>query len=160
MALDSAACYQAVLARDARFDGHFFTAVTTTGIYCRPVCRVRAPRATNCRFFASAPLAEAAGFRPCLRCRPELAPAALPRWSTQDASQMLAAQAMMLLDTVDTAADSPLRTSELAARLGVSDRHLRRILVQHLGVTPLQYRQTRQAAAVRHEPVDVAHRRT
>ncbi len=144
MALDSAACYQAVLARDARFDGHFFTAVTTTGIYCRPVCRVRAPRATNCRFFASAPLAEAAGFRPCLRCRPELAPAALPRWSTQDASQMLAAQAMMLLDTVDTAADSPLRTSELAARLGVSDRHLRRILVQHLGVTPLQYRQTRR----------------
>ena len=142
--LDSAACYQAVLARDARFDGHFFTAVTTTGIYCRPVCKVRAPRAGNCRFFSSAARAEAAGFRPCLRCRPELAPAALPHWSTQDASEILAAQAVQLLDKADALPEGPLGVGELAARLGVSDRHLRRILARHLGVTPVQYRQTRR----------------
>ena len=143
-ALDSAACYQALLSRDARFDGQFFTAVKTTGIYCRPVCKVRAPLAKNCLFFASAARAEAAGFRPCLRCRPELAPAAVPRWSTQDASQILAAQATQLLDSAESLTDAPLRVSDLAARLGVSARHLRRILAQHLGVSPLQYRQTRR----------------
>jgi len=142
--LDPAACYQAVLSRDARFDGHFFTAVKTTGIYCRPVCKVRAPLAKNCLFFASAARAEGAGFRPCLRCRPELAPAALPHWSTQDASQILAMQAMQLLDGAEALADAPLRVADLATRLGVSERHLRRILVQHLGVTPSQYRQTRR----------------
>lgn len=142
--LDSAACYQALLARDARFDGQFFTAVKTTGIYCRPVCKVRTPLAKNCVFFASAARAEASGFRPCLRCRPELAPAARPHWSTQDASQILAAQAKQLLDRAEAITDGPLRMTELAARLGVSDRHLRRILAQHLGVTPSQYRQTRR----------------
>ncbi len=142
--LDPAACYQAVLSRDARFDGHFFTAVRTTGIYCRPVCKVRAPLAKNCLFFASAARAEAAGFRPCLRCRPELAPAALPHWSTQDASQILAMQAMQLLDSAEALADAPLQIADLAARLGVSERHVRRILAQHLGVTPSQYRQTRR----------------
>ena len=142
--LDSAACYQAVLSRDARFDGHFYTAVKTTGIYCRPVCKVRAPRAKNCLFFASAARAEAAGFRPCLRCRPELAPAALPHWSTQDASQVLALQAMQLLDGADYLADDAQRLSDLARRLGISERHMRRVLTQYLGVTPSQYRQTRR----------------
>ena len=142
--LDPAACYQAVLSRDARFDGHFFTAVRTTGIYCRPVCKVRTPLAKNCLFFASAARAEGAGFRPCLRCRPELAPAALPHWSTQDASQILALQAMQLLDSTEALTDVPLRIADLAARLGVSERHMRRILAQHLGVTPSQYRQTRR----------------
>ncbi len=142
--LDPASCYQALLSRDARFDGHFFTAVKTTGIYCRPVCKVRAPLAKNCLFFASAARAEAAGFRPCLRCRPELAPAPLPHWSTQDASQILATQAMQMLDSAEALADAPLRVADLATRLGVSERHLRRILVQHLGVTPSQYRQTRR----------------
>lgn len=142
--LDPATCYQAALSRDARFDGHFFTAVTTTGIYCRPVCKVRAPLAKNCLFFASAARAEAAGFRPCLRCRPELAPAALPHWSTQDASQLLALQAMQLIDSADALADTPPRIADLAARLGVSERHMRRVLAQHLGVTPSQYRQTRR----------------
>jgi len=142
--LDPAACYQALLSRDARFDGHFFTAVRTTGIYCRPVCKVRTPMAKNCLFFASAARAEAAGFRPCLRCRPELAPAALPHWSTQDASQILAAQAVQLLDSAEALAEAPLRVADLATRLGVSERHLRRILAQHLGVTPSQYRQTRR----------------
>ncbi|MCX7155656.1 MAG: helix-turn-helix domain-containing protein [Rhodocyclales bacterium] len=142
--LDPAACYQAVLSRDARFDGHFFTAVKTTGIYCRPVCKVRSPLAKNCLFFASAARAEGAGFRPCLRCRPELAPAALTHWSTQDASQILAMQAMQLLDSAEALADAPLRIADLAARLGVSERHMHRILTQHLGVTPSQYRQTRR----------------
>ena len=142
--LDPAACYQALLSRDARFDGHFFTAVKTTGIYCRPVCKVRAPLAKNCLFFASAARAEAGAFRPCLRCRPELAPAALPHWSTQDASQILATQAMQILDSAEALTDAPLRVADLAARLGVSERHLRRILAQHLGVTPAQYRQTRR----------------
>ena len=133
-----------MLSRDARFDGHFFTAVKTTGIYCRPVCRVRAPLAKNCLFFASAARAEAAGFRPCLRCRPELAPGALRPWSTQDASQILAVQALALLDNAERLEQAPLRTGDLAMRLGVSERHLRRILLQHLGVTPLQYRQTQR----------------
>lgn len=145
--LDPAACYQAVLARDARFDGHFFTAVKTTGIYCRPVCKVRAPLAKNCLFFASAARAEGAGFRPCLRCRPELAPAApttMAHWSTQDASQILALQAMQLLDGSEALADAPLSIADLAERLGVSERHMRRILARYLGVTPSQYRQTRR----------------
>jgi AraC family transcriptional regulator of adaptative response / DNA-3-methyladenine glycosylase II len=139
--LDPAACYQALLSRDARFDGQFFTAVRTTGIYCRPVCRVRTPLRKNCAFYASAAHAEAAG---CLRCRPELAPAALPHWSTQDASQILAAQAAQLFDRTESLADAPLHMPDIAARLGVSERHLRRILAQHLGVSPSQYRQTRR----------------
>ena len=86
------ACYRALQARDARFDGRFFTGVTSTGIYCRPVCSVRLPKRENCRFFAHAARAESAGFRPCLRCRPELAPGT-PHWSIQDASGILAHQA-------------------------------------------------------------------
>jgi AraC family transcriptional regulator of adaptative response / DNA-3-methyladenine glycosylase II len=74
MTLDADACFKALAARDARFDGRFYVGVSTTGIYCRPVCNVRMPRRENCRFFASAAAAEARGFRPCLRCRPELAP--------------------------------------------------------------------------------------
>ena len=80
--------YLALQARDARFDGHFFTGVTSTGIYCRPVCAVRTPRRENCRFFALAAQAESAGFRPCLRCRPELAPQSAP-WTLQDAGAIL-----------------------------------------------------------------------
>ena len=91
------ACYLALKARDARFDGCFFTGVTSTGIYCRPVCSVRAPKRENCRFFNLAAQAESAGFRPCLRCRPELAPHSVV-WSIQDASYILAHQAARLLD--------------------------------------------------------------
>src|SRR5262252_3492458 len=74
MTLDSAVCYRALRARDARFDGRFFVAVSSTRIYCRPVCTVKPPKRENCRFFPSAAAAEAGGYRPCLRCRPELAP--------------------------------------------------------------------------------------
>ena len=101
-ALESDACYLAMKTHDARFDGSFFTAVTSTGIYCRPVCRVKLPRRENCRFFRHAAQAEAAGFRPCLRCRPELAPRAsgAASWSTEDASRILAQQAARLLDAL------------------------------------------------------------
>ena len=138
------AYYKALQARDARFDGCFFTGVTSTGIYCRPVCKVRAPKPENCRFFEHAAQAEAAGFRPCMRCRPELAPHSLI-WSTQDASHTLALQAAHLLDGALTANASNLPSvAQVAVRLGVSDRHLRRIFEAHLGVSPLQYLQTRR----------------
>jgi len=93
-------CYLALKAKDARFDGRFFTGVTSTGIYCRPVCRVRTPLRKNCRFFGHAAQAESAGFRPCLRCRPELAPHSVA-WCIQDASYILAHQAARLLDETD-----------------------------------------------------------
>jgi AraC family transcriptional regulator of adaptative response / DNA-3-methyladenine glycosylase II len=137
------ACYLALKARDARFDGCFFTGVTSTGIYCRPVCRVRTPKRENCRFFGHAAQAESAGFRPCLRCRPELAPHA-PRWSIQDAGDMLAQQAAQLLDEPEAWNGEAPSVEQLAQRLGVSDRHLRRLFEARLGVSPLQYLQTRR----------------
>ena len=136
-------CYLAMKARDARFDGCFFTGVTSTGIYCRPVCKVRLPRRENCRFFDHAAQAEQAGFRPCLRCRPELAPNSM-RWSTQDASSMLARQAVRLLDEPDAWRAGVPVLEQLAARLGVSDRHVRRIFESEFGVSPVQYLQTRR----------------
>jgi AraC family transcriptional regulator of adaptative response / DNA-3-methyladenine glycosylase II len=147
--LDADACYGALKTHDARFDGQFFTAVTSTGIYCRPVCRVKLPRRENCRFFRHAAQAEAAGFRPCLRCRPELAPHAM-RWSVQDAAQTLADQAARLIDTPDAWPHAALPgAAHLAARLGVSDRHLRRLFERRFGVSPLQYLQTRRLLAAR-----------
>ncbi|AVT12877.1 DNA-3-methyladenine glycosylase 2 family protein [Paracidovorax avenae] len=140
--------YLALAARDARFDGRFFTGVTSTGIYCRPVCAVRTPRRENCRFFALAAQAENAGFRPCLRCRPELAPR-VPAWSVQDARSILVREALRFLDA-EGAWDAPAAGSgsapiqRLAARLGVSDRHLRRVFEAALGISPLQYLQTRR----------------
>jgi len=146
------ACYLALRSRDARFDGRFFTGVTSTGIYCRPVCAVRTPRRENCLFFRHAAQAERAGFRPCLRCRPELAPMgmALP-WSAQDAGSILAMQAAQLIDEPQAwdggagAGEGGLM-ARVAARLGVSDRHLRRLFEAQLGVSPLQYLQTRRPA--------------
>jgi len=142
---DDDARYLALKARDARFDGRFFTGVTSTGIYCRPVCAVRTPRRENCRFFTLAAQAEGAGFRPCLRCRPELAPQAAP-WSVQDASGILARQALRLLDAPESWSEPEggALVARLAARLGVSDRHLRRIFEAALGISPLQYLQTRR----------------
>ncbi len=153
--------YLAVLARDARFDGHFFTAVTSTGIYCRPVCAVRTPRRENCRFYALAAQAESAGFRPCLRCRPEVAPQAMV-WSVQDASGILVQQAVRLLDAPDLWPHPPSTPGEsatvarLAQRLGVSDRHLRRIFEAALGVSPLQYLQTRRLLTAKQLLTDTA----
>lgn len=137
------ACYVALQARDARFDGRFFIGVTSTGIYCRPVCKVRIPRRENCRFFGHAAQAENAGFRPCLRCRPELAPHSVV-WSIQDASYILAHQAVRLMDEPEAWSGELPSVEQLAARLGVSDRHLRRIFEAHFGVSPVQYLQTRR----------------
>ncbi len=136
---DDEARYLALRARDARFDGRFFTGVTSTGIYCRPVCAVRTPRRENCRFFTLAAQAESAGFRPCLRCRPELAPQALA-WSVQDASGILVRPALRMLDAPQSwgACECCAFVAQLAARLGVSDRHLRRIFEAALGISPLQ----------------------
>ena len=127
--------YRALLSRDARFDGRFFVGVTSTGIYCRPVCRVRAPKPENCLFFATAMQAEAANFRPCLRCRPENAPG----WSTTDASGVLAHQAVRL---IEQGVEGNL--AALSRRLGVTDRHLRRLFKDRFGVTPGQYLRTRR----------------
>ena len=137
------ACYLALKARDARFDGSFFTAVTSTGIYCRPVCKVRTPKRENCRFYTHAAQAESAGFRPCLRCRPELAPHELT-WSTQDASSILAQQAARMMDIPTTWHTGDASVQQLASRLGISDRHLRRIFEAQFGISPLQYLQTRR----------------
>lgn len=158
-ALDGDAAYRALLARDARLDGRLFVGVTSTGIYCRPICRVRTPRRENCRFFETPAQAEAAAFRPCLKCRPEIAPGAGFAWSVMDASRTLAQQAAQLLaahadasgfdGAADSAADSAAddaaaSVAALARRLGVSDRHLRRIFAAEHGVTPQQYLQTRR----------------
>ena len=143
MLLDPDAAYDVLKARDARFDGRLFVGVTSTGIYCRPVCRVRTPRRENCRFFATPALAEAARFRPCLKCRPETAPGPAVPWSTMDASRTLALQAAHWLDT-RVGDGRPPAIAALAERLGVSDRHLRRIFAAEHGVTPLQYLQTRR----------------
>jgi len=137
MTLDRETCYQAVLSRDRRFDGWFFVAVTSTGIYCRPVCPVRPPKFANCRFYANAALAEHAGFRPCLRCRPELAPG----HGLLDVSAPLAQAAAALIDG-GFLNDSNL--TALAARIGVSARHLRRIFEAEFGVSPIDYAQTQR----------------
>ena len=135
--LDHAGCYDALQARDARFDGRFFVGVSSTGIYCRPVCAVRLPRRENCSFFASAAAAEAGGYRPCLRCRPELAPG----FAAIDAPAAIARRAASLIED-GSLADEGLEG--LARRVGVTDRHLRRVFAAQFGVSPVQYAQTQR----------------
>jgi AraC family transcriptional regulator, regulatory protein of adaptative response / DNA-3-methyladenine glycosylase II len=142
-ALASLACYQAMKSHDARFDGRFFVAVSSTRIYCRPVCRVKLPKFENCRFFDLAAQAESHGYRPCMRCRPELAPRNLP-WTTHDASSTLSLQAARWLDEPSAWQGDNPSISQLAKYLGVSDRHVRRIFEAHFGISPLQYLQTRR----------------
>ena len=129
------AYYAALKAHDSRFDGRFFVGVSSTGIYCRPVCRVKTPKEENCTFYNSAASAEANGYRPCLKCRPELAPGIAPI----DATAHLARKAARLIES-DLSYDSSLE--ELAQLLGVTDRHLRRVFVAEYGVAPVQYKQT------------------
>src|SRR5262245_15672104 len=138
MHLDRRACDRARRSRDARFDGRFFIAVTTTRIYCRPICPARAPNDEHIRYFPTAAAAEAAGFRPCLRCRPEAAPGT-PAWT---GTSSVVSRALRLID--DGALDQD-RVAGLAARVGVTDRHLRRLFLRHLGATPLQVALTRRA---------------
>jgi AraC family transcriptional regulator of adaptative response / DNA-3-methyladenine glycosylase II len=137
MHLDPDTCYQTILAKDRRFDGWFFVGVSSTGVYCRPVCPVRAPKRQNCHFFANAAAAERAGFRPCLRCRPELAPGN----GLLDVSSRLARAAAALVE------EGFLNTgslADLAGRVGVTDRHLRRIFDAEFGVTVFEFAQTQK----------------
>ncbi|MEO7151578.1 MAG: Ada metal-binding domain-containing protein [Burkholderiaceae bacterium] len=143
MDIDSDIGYEAVKARDARFDGRLYVGVTSTRIYCRPICRVRTPRRENCRYFETAAQAEAATFRPCLKCRPEIAPGPGLAWTAMDASRTLAQQAAQALDAQAASGEAPGLAS-LAQRMGVSDRHLRRIFAVEHGVTPIQYVHTRR----------------
>ncbi len=143
MTIDGDAAYRVLLAHDARFDGRLFVGVTSTGVYCRPICRVRMPARRNCRFFDTPAQAEAASFRPCLKCRPEIAPGPGLPWTVMDASRTLARQAASALDEAVASGDAP-SVADHAAKLGVSDRHLRRIFFTEHGVTPLQYVQTRR----------------
>ncbi len=137
MDIDPAVCYRAMLARDARYDGHFFICVRTTGIYCRPICPARPPRFENCVFVPTAAAAQAAGFRPCLRCRPESSPDfGAWRGTSATVSRALLLIESGALDDGDVAA--------LAARLGVGERQLRRLFRRHLGASPVAVAQTRR----------------
>ncbi|WP_240492892.1 DNA-3-methyladenine glycosylase 2 family protein [Candidatus Terasakiella magnetica] len=138
MNLEHDICYQALKTRDARFDGRFFTGVSSTGIFCRPICPASTPKPENCTFYPSASAAINAGFRPCLRCRPESAPAS-PAWLGTEATVR---RALRLIE--DGALDDGQSLSELCARLGIGERHLRRLFQSHLGASPKQIAQTRR----------------
>jgi AraC family transcriptional regulator of adaptative response / DNA-3-methyladenine glycosylase II len=137
MYLDREACYRALLTRDARFDGRFFVAVKTTGIYCRPICPVRQPKLEHIIFMPTAAAAQEAGFRPCLRCRPETSPD-LAAWhgtsSTVSRAMALIAAGALNDDSVE----------RLASRLGLGERQLRRLFREHIGASPKAVAQTRR----------------
>jgi AraC family transcriptional regulator, regulatory protein of adaptative response / DNA-3-methyladenine glycosylase II len=135
--LDRAALDRARLSRDPRFDGRFFIAVTSTGVYCRPVCPVRSPKKCNVRYYPTAAAAAEAGFRPCLRCRPEAAPGT-PAWLGTSA---VVRRALRLIQ--DGALDES-SVAALAARLGIGPRHLHRLFLQHVGASPITVAQTRR----------------
>ena len=135
--LEAAPCYRALTAKDARFDGVFFVGVTTTGIYCRPVCPARTPRRERCRFFRTGAEAEREGFRACFRCRPERAPAAAP-----SASPLVAGAAAR----IEQGALCDGSVDDLAADLGVSARHLRRAMHAELGISPIELAEARRLA--------------
>ncbi len=137
MHLDRDACYRALVTRDARFDGQFFTAVRTTRIYCRPICPARTPKLENIVFMPSAAAAQAAGFRPCLRCRPETSPD-LPAWYGTSSTVSRA----MALIAAGGLNDRPV--DGLAGRLGIGERQLRRLFQKHLGASPAAVAQTRR----------------
>jgi AraC family transcriptional regulator of adaptative response / DNA-3-methyladenine glycosylase II len=138
MVADDRRLYRALAARDARFDGVFFVGVTSTGIYCRPICPARTPKSSNCRFFATPPEAEQAGFRPCLRCRPELAPGSAP---VDDAARIAA---LMVERLETTGADERRGLEAIADEFELSSRQVRRIVRQELGVPPIQLLLTRR----------------
>src|SRR5690349_11905674 len=138
MTSDAAALYSALVARDPRFDGVFYVGVTSTGIYCRPVCTARTPRASNCRFFDSPEAAEKARFRPCLRCRPELAPGRAP---VDDAQRI----ASLLVHRIEEGLpEGEAGLEAVAARFGYSSRQIRRIVQKELGVSPIELVLTRR----------------
>lgn len=136
---DREICYRALQTRDVRFDGLLFVGVTSTGVYCRPVCPARTPKFQNCRFFGSAAAAQEGGFRPCLRCRPETAPD-LASWhgTSNTVSRALALIADGVLDSEEAT------VARLSERLGVGERQLRRLFLKHLGASPAAVAQTRR----------------
>jgi AraC family transcriptional regulator of adaptative response / DNA-3-methyladenine glycosylase II len=137
MDMDRTACYRAISTRDARFDGRLFVGVKTTGVYCRPICPARTPKFENVSFYLSAAAAQEAGFRPCLRCRPETSPdLAFWRGTTNTVSRALALIEAGGLDEADVEA--------LASRLGVGARQLRRLFHKHVGASPIAVAQTRR----------------
>lgn len=133
--LDFEECERARVARDRRYDGRFFTGVRTTRIYCRPVCPVRPAKGANVTFFPSASAAESAGFRPCLRCRPETAPFS-PAWNGSRATVERA------LRLIEAGALDGGGVADLAERLGIGPRHLSRLFRRHLGAAPTQIART------------------
>lgn len=137
MNLDIDSCYRALLAHDPRFDGAFFVGVSSTKIYCRTVCTAKAPRRENCTFYISAAAAEQAGFRPCLRCRPELAPGN----ARIDAVSRLAAAAA---SRIEDGALTERNIEDLAGEMGITDRHLRRVIRHEYGVSPIELAQTQR----------------
>src|SRR5262245_33230554 len=138
LALDLRACDRARLARDRRFDGRFFTGVLTTRVYCRPVCPVKPAKSRNVVFFPTAAAAERAGFRPCLRCRPEAAPGT-PAWRGAGAS---VSRALRLIERGFL--DDGRSVEDLALALGMTGRHLRRLFLCHAGASPLAVATTRR----------------
>ena len=149
MPLDPDACYRALTTHDSRFDGRFFVGVSSTRIYCRPVCNVRLPRRENCHFFASAAAAEVGGYRPCMRCRPELAPGN----ASIDAVARLAQGAV---DLIENGALEAGGIEHLSARVGVTSRHLRRIFDTEFGVSPIEYAQTQRLLLAKRLLTDTA----
>jgi AraC family transcriptional regulator of adaptative response / DNA-3-methyladenine glycosylase II len=149
LTLDRESCYAIFCSHDARFDGRVFIGVKTTGIYCRPVCRVRTPRAENCLFFPSAAAAEAQGFRPCLKCRPERVPGEAP----VDAPARTARRAAAIIEEDEHAANN---VACLAQLLHISERQLRRIFENEYGVSPVRYLQTRKLLLAKNLLTDTA----
>jgi AraC family transcriptional regulator, regulatory protein of adaptative response / methylated-DNA-[protein]-cysteine methyltransferase len=138
IALDWRRCDRARIARDARFDGWFFTGVRTTRIYCRPTCPVKPAKSRNVVFFPTAAAAERAGFRSCLRCRPETAPGT-PAWRGAAAT---VARALRLIEAGYL--DDGKRVEDLADMLGMTARHLRRLFLRHAGASPRAVATTRR----------------
>lgn len=137
MHLDHDVCYKAVKAKDARFDGVFFTAVKSTGIYCRPVCKVPAPKPENCTFYKTAAQAEVGGYRPCLRCRPELAPSYSEFGQGKEIFKLI-------LDYFQEHNYRPGIIKECAKDLGIHPRHLNRVFQGEAGVSPNEYMMTKR----------------
>ncbi len=142
------ACYRAALRRDARFDGRFYMAVTSTGIYCRPICPAPPAKRRNCVFFPSAAAAQAAGFRPCIRCRPELAPGSAG-WDGHDA---YVKRAMAFI--ADGGLGDERTIEDLADHVGVGTRHLRRLFCDHVGASPIQVASAHKVALAKALLVD------
>jgi AraC family transcriptional regulator, regulatory protein of adaptative response / DNA-3-methyladenine glycosylase II len=142
---DKETCYRALQSRDPRFDGLIYVGVKSTGIYCRPVCPARTVKYENCTFYGSAAAAQEAGYRPCLRCRPETA----PEFASWRGTSNTVSRALALI--TDGALDGEHKTVDaLAERLGIGERHLRRLFLQHLGASPIAVAQTRRVLFAKH----------